>query len=41
MAVGVEYFTNGFVDREGVVAGFIVTGTAARRFVLMGENMQV
>ena len=32
--------TNGFVDQEGMVAGFIVTGTAARRFVLMGENMQ-
>ena len=31
--------TNGFVDPDGMVAGFIITGTEARRVVVMGENM--
>ncbi|MEZ5590820.1 MAG: PKD domain-containing protein [Gammaproteobacteria bacterium] len=32
--------TNSFVDSDGMVAGFIVTGTETRRFVILGENMQ-
>jgi hypothetical protein len=30
--------TNGFVDERGMIAGFIVAGEQAKRFVIMGEN---
>ena len=32
--------TNGWVGLDGMVAGFIVSGTQPRRVVVMGENMQ-
>ncbi|MCB1805863.1 MAG: hypothetical protein KDJ99_12175 [Candidatus Competibacteraceae bacterium] len=32
--------TNGFVDRDGAVAGFIVSGKDSRRYVIMGEGLE-